>query len=171
MSIRMYPRVHVILTWHAYGTFLISFISLFSRSIRSNPARAIVLSMSPSDPPTTSTSASTAWPDMAHTNVIADVAPPSTAGGTPSGGLGWPHQVVGLTSNPPAKRKRRETAWWRKKSEANASILIIIHVGSLGNVQSTCHISVTCIHGYIWTCSEQLKNFMDPEMQFQSFWT
>jgi hypothetical protein len=87
---------------------------------------------------------------MAHTNVIADVAPPSTAGGTPSGGLGWPHQVVGLTSNPPAKRKRRETAWWRKKSEANASILIIIHVGSLGNVQSTCHISVTCIHGYIY---------------------
>jgi hypothetical protein len=26
--------------------------------------------------------------------------------------------VAGSTSNPPAKRKRREIAWWRRKLEA-----------------------------------------------------
>jgi hypothetical protein len=55
-----------------------------------------------------------------------------------------------------------------KKTRGKASILIIIHVGSLGNVQSAWHVSVTCIRGYVWTCGEQFKKFVDLEMHFWS---
>jgi hypothetical protein len=55
-----------------------------------------------------------------------------------------------------------------KKTRGKASMLVIIHVGSLENVQSACHIGVTCIRGYTWICGEQFQKFMDLEMHFQS---
>jgi hypothetical protein len=67
---------------------------------------------------------------MAHTSTIADVAPTTIVRGTLSG-LRRPKEVAGSTSDPPAKRKRREM---EKKTRSKASILIIIYVGSVRKV-------------------------------------
>ena len=41
VQVHTYPHVHVMLTWHADCTSPVSFISLFSHSLQSNPARAV----------------------------------------------------------------------------------------------------------------------------------
>jgi hypothetical protein len=46
-----------------------------------------------------------------------------------------------------------------KKTRGKSSIIIIIHIGSFGDVLSVLR---------VWIYGEQFKKFVDPEMHFQS---